>query len=260
MFAAAVSPPSDSSAVVYGRFQTNRIFFSFPVRPRSYATLSRRLSKSNASVATTNGSSPKSVTNPGSIVSTTTIAGAETDRVHGDGANSGTSSDGYASNVAPSWMAVDDDHDWINQQFGWTAASNSPRISSTPPTDNSLKRLYVAPGVDGSFDAAASSSAAPWLDPAAGFFTSPADSGGFHANGNDGADLASMQQLTAHTEWHDAAVHMDGDTQDDHLPHQEDVVGRVSLVVDHCDRDTLGHLLQVHRTLRGKGKLQIEHA
>jgi hypothetical protein len=115
---------------------------------------------------------------------------------------------------------------------------------------------------------AGTSSSISWLD-STSYFTSPAESSStLHAASGDNnstvieAATTTQEQLPSQAaEWSGTLQHRDGEVEQDLLSSQQDdgLVGRVSLVVDHCDNDTLGCLLKIHRELRGRGKLQIEH-
>jgi hypothetical protein len=183
--------------------------------------------------------------------------------------NEAANSEDHPSDGA--WLAAvqDNNHDseWLSH-LGWAPSSSLPP-SPAPPIDSGLQSVGVAAAAQGgpSFGAGTSSSIS-WLD-STSYFTSPAESSStLHAASGDNnntvieAATTTQQQLPSQAaEWPGTLQHRDGEVEQDLLSPQQDdgLVGRVSLVVDHCDNDTLGCLLKIHRELRGRGKLQIEH-
>ena len=235
----------------------------------SYTVLSRRLSLNSSAFASAAGASPASASS--AAVSRTTsgdvdplfgATGAGVNHLPFDDENTTVDWESNPGNGA--WLAVEGD--WFSQLSSPT--SNSPASVMPPATSsgeagalNSHKRqLPETPQISPSFATGTmngdSVSTAPWLE-SASFFSTPDES--FHARGKSSAE-ATLQQLPAHVKAAETIMHRDRDGRDDLLPQQDDLIGKVSLVVEHCDRDTLGHLLKMYRSLKGKGKLQIDHA
>ncbi len=243
----------------------------------SYTTLSRRLSLcSNLFAGPTHHASPASassgtVSTPGDIDTLpAVVAGTtsdldqmqfDTDTVTG---GTGSTEDWDTHPDGNAWLAVE--HDWASQLGGSPTVTSPASILPTPntvePDMASPKRLCIAPRVGTSFSSgtvghqhAGSTSSAPWLD-SANFFDTPSETA-FSAAGlvENTVRPASIQKQQAMP---DSSKGLAGNSAV--VQQQDDVVGKVSLVVENCDRDTLGHMLKMHRTLRGKGKLQIDHA
>ncbi|KAL2018291.1 hypothetical protein VTK56DRAFT_995 [Thermocarpiscus australiensis] len=218
-----------------------------------FVTLSRRLSKSNANVTGTNALPAASDSSESGLA----FAMAEASLLPVDGViNGAANSEDHPSDGA--WLAAQDNHDsaWLSH-LG--LAPSSLPTSPAPPTDSDLNSVRVGAQAEPSFGAGASS--VPWLD-STSFFTSPAaSSSSLHASGdNTVIEATNKQQLLSQAEWPGTLPHRDGEVEHDLLSQQDDgLVGRVSLVVEYCDRETLGRLLKIHRMLKGRGKLQIEH-
>ncbi|KAH6635417.1 hypothetical protein B0J18DRAFT_418744 [Chaetomium sp. MPI-SDFR-AT-0129] len=212
-----------------------------------FVTLTRRLPKSHASVNSTNGIS---------VTSDSSESGLAYDFLPVDSTLHETVNPEDHPPDCTSWLAAHQDP--TDHDQGWLSHMGLP-TSPAPPADGSELTIGVG----------ASTSSISWLE-STGFFTNTAtgSSSSVRSSGDNTVieSATNAQHQLSQATWAGTLPHhQDGETEHGVLLQQQpqlddcQLVGRVSLVVEHCDRETLGRLLKIHRSLKGRGKLHIEH-